>query len=208
MGSYDAAVILDGHNDLVLQSWLGKPSRHLDLEAARAAGFSGGFFALYIPSPGQAFPDEVPFALPLPDPIPYEDAAAIAEQLYATFCELPVRRARTVDDFVEGEVTAILHIEGAEAIAPDLSNLELWYDRGLRSVGPPATLVGAVGSTDSSPGATPAAFNADKALSRSSAGWAFGDRAGGSGCSIAFGGEGFWQLGLRAVVAYCPGGSH
>jgi membrane dipeptidase len=33
-------------------------------------------------------------------------------------------------------VAAIVHMEGAEAIAPDLSNLELWYERGLRSIGP------------------------------------------------------------------------
>jgi membrane dipeptidase len=46
-----------------------------------------------------------------------------------------VRRATSVDDFREGEVSAIVHMEGAEAIAPDLSNLERWYDRGLRSLG-------------------------------------------------------------------------
>ena len=136
MGPYDAAVIIDGHNDLVLQRWRDTPTKHLDLDAARAAGFSGGFFALYVPSPGVAFPDELPYALPLPDPIPHEDAAAIAEELYATLCALPVRRATSVDDFVEGEVTAIVHLEGAEPIAPDLSNLQHWYDRGLRSLGP------------------------------------------------------------------------
>ena len=32
-------------------------------------------------------------------------------------------------------MTAIVHMEGAEAIAPDLSNLEDWYQRGLRSIG-------------------------------------------------------------------------
>ena len=48
---------------------------------------------------------------------------------------MPVRRARSVDDFQAGEVTAIVHMEGAEAIAEDLSNLQGWYDRGLRSIG-------------------------------------------------------------------------
>jgi len=46
-----------------------------------------------------------------------------------------VARARSVDDFREGEITAIVHMEGAEAIADDLSNLQEWYDRGLRSIG-------------------------------------------------------------------------
>ena len=42
---------------------------------------------------------------------------------------------QTADDFVDGQVTAIVHMEGAEAIAPDLSNLADWHRRGLRSVG-------------------------------------------------------------------------
>ncbi len=32
-------------------------------------------------------------------------------------------------------MTAIVHMEGAEPIAADLSNLEDWYERGLRSIG-------------------------------------------------------------------------
>jgi membrane dipeptidase len=47
-----------------------------------------------------------------------------------------VRRAASVDDFRPGEVTAIVHLEGAEPIAPDLSYLEEWHARGLRSIGP------------------------------------------------------------------------
>jgi membrane dipeptidase len=129
-------VIIDGHNDLVLHCWQNQPTRHLDLDAARAAGFSGGFFALYVPSPEVPPPTSFPYAQPLPDPIPHDEAARIAEELFETLCALPVRRARTVDDFVDGDVTAIVHMEGAEPIAPDLSNLEEWYGRGLRSIGP------------------------------------------------------------------------
>jgi membrane dipeptidase len=129
-------VIIDGHNDLVLHRWRGEPTLHVDLDAARAAGFSGGFFALYVPSPSVPDPEEIPYQVALPDPIPHEEAARIAEELFAALCELPVVRARTADDFREGQVTAIVHMEGAEAIAPDLSNLEQWYERGLRSIGP------------------------------------------------------------------------
>ena len=108
---------------------------HLDLDAARAAGFAGGFFALYIPSPGVPDPPETPYEVPLAGPIPFEEATRVAEELFAELCALPVRRASSVDDFRAGEITAIVHLEGAEPIAPDLSNLELWYERGLRSIG-------------------------------------------------------------------------
>jgi membrane dipeptidase len=73
--------------------------------------------------------------MPLPDPISHDEAAAVAEELFATLCELPVARADGVDDFREGAITAIVHLEGAEPIADDLSDLEQWYERGLRSVG-------------------------------------------------------------------------
>jgi membrane dipeptidase len=128
-------VILDGHNDLVLHRWRGEDTMHMDLDAAQAAGFAGGFFALYVPSPPVPDPTEVPYALPLPDPIPQEEAARIAGELYACLCELPVRIATSAADFREGAVAAIAHLEGAEAIAPDLSNLGEWYERGLRSIG-------------------------------------------------------------------------
>jgi membrane dipeptidase len=128
-------VIIDGHNDLVLHRWRGEPTMHLDLDAARAAGFAGGFFALYVPSPRAPDPEEIPYAMPLPEPIAHDEAAAVAEELFATLCELPVARATSADDFREGELTAIVHMEGAEPLAPDLSDLEGWYERGLRSVG-------------------------------------------------------------------------
>jgi membrane dipeptidase len=107
----------------------------MHLDEARAAGFAGGFFALYVPSPGVGGPSAVPYALELPEPIPFEEAARVAEELYATFCDLPVELATSADDFVEGRIAAIMHLEGAEPIASDLSNLERWYARGLRSIG-------------------------------------------------------------------------
>ena len=128
-------VIIDGHNDLVLHRWRGEPTMHLDLEAARDAGFAGGFFALYVPSPRTADPPGTPYALPLPDAIPFETAAQIVEELFTELERLPVARATSADDFQPGRVTAIVHMEGAEALAADLSNLESWYERGLRSVG-------------------------------------------------------------------------
>ena len=130
-----ARVVIDGHNDLVLRRWRGEPTLHMDLEAGRAAGYAGGFFAMFVPSPHPPEVPSIPYAMPLADPIPREEAARIAGELFATLCGLPVARAESVDDFREGEITAIVHLEGADPLDPGLSDLESWYERGLRSVG-------------------------------------------------------------------------
>jgi membrane dipeptidase len=130
-------VIVDGHNDLVLRTWRGEPPRHVDLDAAVEAGFAGGFFALYVPSPplGEPPPGPGRYELPLAKPLPTEEAARVAEELYATFRSLPVGLATTPEDFQPGRVAAILHLEGADPLAHDLSDLESWRERGLRSIG-------------------------------------------------------------------------
>ena len=128
-------MIVDGHNDLVLRTYLGDEVRHMHLDAAEEAGFAGGFFAHFVPSPHPPDPTSMPYALPLPDPIPSDEAARVAEGLYETFRSLPVELATSTDDFRPGRVAGILHFEGAEPLAPDLSDLEVWYERGLRSVG-------------------------------------------------------------------------
>ena len=73
-------MVIDGHNDLVLRRWRGEPSSHMDLEAARVAGFAGGFFALFVPSPHPHGMPEIPYVMPLADPIPHEEAARIADR--------------------------------------------------------------------------------------------------------------------------------
>jgi membrane dipeptidase len=168
-------VIIDGHNDLVHRRWAGEEPEHVLLDRAGEAGFAGGFFALYIPSPDPEPPARIPYALPLPEPIPFEEAARVVEELYATLLALPVARATSVDDFAPGRVTAIVHMEGAEAIAPDLSNLEAWYARGLRSIGPvwsrPNAFAHGVpfcfpGSPDTGPGLTGAGRELVRACNR------------------------------------------
>jgi membrane dipeptidase len=168
-------MVIDGHNDLVLHRWRGEDSPHMDLEAGRAAGYAGGFFALYVPSPRQDDPKEIPYAVPLAKAIPQPEAARIADELYETLCALPVRRATSVDDFQDGEITAIVHLEGADPLAPDLSDLERWYERGLRSVGlvwsrPNAFAEGVPfvfpGSPDTGPGLTGAGKRLVEACNR------------------------------------------
>jgi membrane dipeptidase len=130
-------VIIDGHNDLVSRLWREEEIRHVHLDRAGEADFAGGFFALYVPSlKPQDPPGGASYALPLPDPIPTEEAARVADEMYEIFRSLPVELATSPDDFRDGRVAAILHIEGAEPIEPDLSNLAEWHERGLRSLGP------------------------------------------------------------------------
>lgn len=129
-------MIVDGHNDLVLRVARGDEIRHVHLEDAPDADFAGGFFALYIPSPKPEKPTSAQYALPLPDPIPRDEAARLADELYHVFMSLPVQLATSPDDFRPGRVAAILHLEGAEPLADDLSDLDEWYGRGLRSIGP------------------------------------------------------------------------
>jgi membrane dipeptidase len=129
-------VIVDGHNDLVSRVWREEEILHVHLEHAQEADFVGGFFALFVPSPPLPAPTGGPsYALPLPDPISQEEAARIADEMYEILRSLPIELATSADDFRPGRVTAILHLEGAEPLAPDLSGLDEWYERGLRSIG-------------------------------------------------------------------------
>ena len=164
-------MVIDGHNDLVLKRWRGEPGKHIDLETAAEEGFAGGFFAMYVPSPNVGDPPATPYAMPIAGQIPFEEAARVTEELFETLCALPVGRARSVADFREGEVTAIVHMEGAEAIAEDLSNLQDWYDRGLRSIGlvwsrPNAFAEGVPFRFPASPDTGPGLSDAGRALVR------------------------------------------
>jgi membrane dipeptidase len=128
-------VILDGHNDLALRVWLVQDPLHIDLATAGDSGFAGGFFALS--AVGEPFdrPERVPYEVPLGGPIPFEQALRDVEGELAALEGLDVTIVSDLEDIRPGRVNAIVHFEGAEAIAPDLSNFQEWFDRGLRSLG-------------------------------------------------------------------------
>ncbi|TPE52985.1 dipeptidase [Amaricoccus solimangrovi] len=156
--------IFDGHNDLLLRLWRAAPEDrdrlwlrgngrgHLDLPRMRAGGFAGGFFAIYIPSPMpggldiDAMMDNPPYDLALPDPVPVQTAQPIALAMAGI-----LRRMERVSDgafrvcltagevercLAGGVIAAITHMEGAEAIGPDLDALHVFHAAGLRSLGP------------------------------------------------------------------------
>lgn len=156
--------VFDGHNDFLLrllrnparraETWLtGTSQGHIDLPRLKAAGFAGGFFAIYIPSPDdarastfEAMMDRPPYDLPLPPAVPLEAALPVALQMaghlhwMAAASGGAFRVVRSVaeirDCLAQGVIAGILHMEGAEAISPDLVDLEAWHAMGLRSIGP------------------------------------------------------------------------
>jgi membrane dipeptidase len=160
----DLLPIFDGHNDVLEvlyehansdpTAFFGRRTRgHLDLPRAREGGFGGGFFAVYLPSdPSQpreeaneAWP-EPPYVQPLPPALDIGYARRAAFAMCALLFRIEaasggqvkvVRTASELEACLRGGVlAAILHFEGAEAIDADLNALEVFYQAGLRSLGP------------------------------------------------------------------------
>ncbi len=153
-------LIFDGHNDVLLhlyqggglaasETFLSGRDGAIDQAKAIEGGFGGGFFAVYVPSPTDkdAKIEEMTKAsydLPLPDAIDCKDALPVAMAIAAILFDLENKGALTVCRSVAdirkalstGQIAAIFHIEGAEAIDPDLHSLEVLYQAGLRSLGP------------------------------------------------------------------------
>lgn len=148
--------VFDGHNDLLLRLWLSdspdpvaqfleggpgdKNGGHLDLPRIKAGGFAGGLFAVFIP-PASYMPKLKPHAVAQP-----HDPLAITHQQVALLQQIESRSAgrakicRTASEIERciehGVLALVLHIEGAEAIDVSLSNLDAFYQAGLRSLGP------------------------------------------------------------------------
>jgi membrane dipeptidase len=149
-GAQGLTPVFDGHNDSLTRCEpaefaSGREDGHLDVARAQAGGFAGGIFAIFTPSPGDEDVGDWPGAydVALADPIGHADALAHATATAAKLFTLEamgvVRVVRGTADLdrapAEGRIAAVLHLEGAEAIAPDLANLATWYDAGLRSLG-------------------------------------------------------------------------
>lgn len=150
--------IFDGHNDLLTRLYgsgagaasLAKTGQGaIDMPSAQAGGFGGGFFAMWVPSPVDVIAKIAAmqgdsYDMPLPPMIAREAAAEVVAAQIAVFedlvCAGHLRHCRNVDqirDALDSDaLAAILHLEGAEVIGPDLEELHTLYDRGLRSLGP------------------------------------------------------------------------
>ena len=160
----DFIPFFDGHNDFLLRLmfasgsredvWHGSPTNgHLDLPRMKAAGFVGGLFAIFVPPIGMGPPPDFlklmanpPYDLPLPPAMSHEVAQPFALRM-AGLMHWMARSApndfavcRTASEvraaIRNGIIAGVMHMEGAEAIGPDLDALYLFHDMGLRSLGP------------------------------------------------------------------------
>ncbi len=153
--------VFDGHNDTLLR--LLKPRAmspeevfagrgtggHIDLPRARAGGFVGGMFAIF--PPPITMPDmtgsmrDGAYDIPLPELLAMEAAQASTIRMASLLLRLErafpddLAVCRTVPEIrgatAAGRIAAVLHIEGAEAIDPDLAALDVLHAAGLRSLG-------------------------------------------------------------------------
>ena len=160
----DLVPFFDGHNDFLLRLmfaagsredvWLGSARNgHLDLPRMKAGGFAGGLFAIFVPPIGNGPPPDFmalmanpPYDLPLPPLMSHETAQPFALKMAglmhwmsrATPNAFAVcRTASEIRAAIgTGVIAGVMHMEGAEAIGPDLDALYLFHEMGLRSLGP------------------------------------------------------------------------
>ena len=147
--------VFDGHNDVLLQLWQAQDrsgagfftglAGHLDLAKCRAGGFAGGMFAIWVRGPQATDPDPDDPA-PVFRPLETGRARDITLQMAATLLRMARGRpdafalCSSVGDIeaarAAGRIAAVMHLEGAEGIGPDLDALYLLHAAGLRSLGP------------------------------------------------------------------------
>lgn len=146
--------IFDGHNDSLTRDdhaeiATGRASGHLDLPRMRAGGVRGAIFSVFTDSArrrtrrvrrARAYTVQE-LSSPVEHTVAAAHAAVVAGRLLALERSGHLRLARGVGDLDaahddSGPPAAVLHLEGAEAIDPQLEALPLWYEAGLRSLGP------------------------------------------------------------------------
>lgn len=182
--------VFDGHNDALTRDdhaelASGRAGGHLDLPRMRAGGVRGAIFAVFTRSAtgGRERPvprddDVIEFepSPPVDHVLAAADATAAAGRMLALERDGELRVARVAGDLDrafegDGPPVAVLHLEGAEAIDPELEALELWYGAGLRSLGPVWSRANAFGYgvpfiSPSSPDTGPGLTYAGRALVR------------------------------------------
>ena len=149
-------MVIDGHNDVLSHlheegaaddALLTDGAATITVPSARAGGLAAGLFAV-LPPVEMDWIERKPggWDVPYSPSVPWEEAARTVGALGARLqrllraCDGAVRLVRDVDDLdacLAGDgLGVIFHMEGAEAIDPDLDALEVWYAAGLRSLGP------------------------------------------------------------------------
>lgn len=151
--SIEKQPIFDGHHDSLTRPGHedlagGKQGGHLDLPRAAQAGLVASFWAIWCEGEGTVLEPEVlpggGYDEPLAPELGHDSAAAqagvAAGRLLGLERKGALRVVRGTDDIArsldDGIHAAIMHLEGAEPIDPELESLDFWYSAGLRSIGP------------------------------------------------------------------------
>ena len=135
--------VFDGHNDVLLRLWMkgnalkkdGKANSqlycegfdaHIDHGKAKEGGLKGGFFAMFVPQQNSSGD-----AILGTDPIAQRDAETVTEAMFTILENLArdfpqdIAICTSHDEITSamgrGVMACLPHIEGAEAIKPDLS---------------------------------------------------------------------------------------
>jgi len=193
MTATDLIPVFDGHNDTLLRLYQsneadveklfieGTPGGHIDLPRSRKGGFAGGMFAIFPPPVEKTKRSAVPPAPsdnePLPPELPRAEAITSTIGMASILFRLERAGALTVcrsagevrEAMAKGSIAAVFHIEGVEAIDPELAMLDVLHAAGLRSLGivwsrPNAFGNGVPFRFPSSPDTGPGLTDAGKAL--------------------------------------------
>jgi len=150
--------IFDGHNDTVQRIREYRPAGidflersitgHLDLPRAKAGGMVGGLFAMGVfhkSNPDDLIVTETGYEVRLAAALDPTDARReIAKQLAAlhsleqrSYGTIRITRTVAAIEQARGDdvFAVMLHMEGADSIGPDLRELSVLYNSGLRSLG-------------------------------------------------------------------------
>ena len=152
--------VFDGHNDTLtkmyfndysLDSYVTGNDLHINRTNAALGNFIGGFYAIFPPPlPSTWNPKDIQIttngfkltsAPSLNKAYAGEVTDAVLDNLYK-ISELTDSKLRVIKTYSEllkckknGFTGAFIHFEGAETLNTDLSNLEYYYNKGLRSIG-------------------------------------------------------------------------
>jgi membrane dipeptidase len=157
----DFQMYFDGHNDLlwrlaaaggsVDEFLVGSCPGHLDLRRIQSAGLIGGLFAISIapwigstsrcqreilPNGGYAWPYSPRLTLAVA-----QDAVVDQRETFRTLISrgeeriFAIRKKGDLSRLQPHALGVVLHLEGADPISDDLSNLDEWHELGLRSLG-------------------------------------------------------------------------
>lgn len=186
-----AQPVFDGHNDLLLRLWMqetgdavadflhGTMHGHLDMPRMRRGSFAGGLFAVFVPPAQYVKQSKTGWQEEDHDPLAITEAQIALLHQIADRSAGQARICRSASEIerciAQGVLAMVLHIEGAEALDDECSQLDRWVAAGLRSVGPLWNLQnrfgtgvtgGFPGSPDSGDGLTPVGINLLRVLNQ------------------------------------------